>query len=83
MTKTSGQMPATLNETSFAVEFGHAVALTLDAIALTGAQRRVRLGQAQDRLYQAFGHTITPEELALANGLNQTLKDYDRNGMSW
>lgn len=75
------KMPSTINETSFAVAFGDAVALTLDAIALTGDQRRVRLTQATDRLYQAFGYTATATELALADGLNQTLKGYVAKGM--
>ena len=74
-------MPSTINETSFAVAFGDAVALTLDAIALTGDQRRVRLTQATDRLYQAMGYTVTATELALADGLNQTLKGYVAKGM--
>ena len=76
------KLPDTINETSFAVAFGDAVALTLDAIALTGDRRRVRLTQATDRLYQAFGYTATPEELALADGLSATLKDYVRKGMT-
>lgn len=76
------RMPDTINETSFAVAFSDAVALTLDAIALTGDQRRVRLTQATDRLHQATAYTATPEELALADGLNRTLKDYVRKGMS-
>lgn len=74
-------MPKTINETSFAVAFTDAVALTLDAIALTGEQRRCRLTQATDRLYQAMGYTATQSELALADGLNQTLKGYVLNGM--
>lgn len=75
------KLASTINETSFAVAFGDAVALTLDAIALTGDQRRVRLTQATDRLYQAFGYTATPEELALADGLSATLKSYVLKGM--
>lgn len=75
-------MPKTINETSFAVAFTDSVALTLDAIALTGEQRRVRLVQATDRLYQAMGYTATQEELALADGLSQTLKGYVQKGMS-
>lgn len=73
----------TINETSFAVCFGDATCLVLDAITLTGEARRTKLTQALGRLERAFAYADTPEEVGLATGLNSTIRSYEAEGMSW
>lgn len=77
------KLPDTINETSFAVCFADATSLVLDAIALTGEDRRTKLTQALGRLERAFAHSDTAEEVELATGLNSTIRAYEAKGMSW
>jgi hypothetical protein len=73
-------LPATHNETSFAVAVGDATALILDAFAAVGDHRRTALTHAQNRTYAAIQMAHTPEEMILGNALNQAIKDLERKG---
>jgi hypothetical protein len=77
------RLPDTVNETSFAVCFADATSLVLDAISLTGRERRTKLSFAQARLERAFAYSATPEEVQLATGLNQTIRSYEQQGLAW
>lgn len=66
----------TINETSFAVAYGDATALVLDAITMTGTERKARLQHAQGRLGDAFLYADLDEELMLVTQLTNTIKYY-------
>ena len=76
------RLPETINETSFAVCFGDATSLVLDALTLTGTERRVRFTLALARLDRAFLYAETGGELELAKGLNQTIRNLERQGIA-
>lgn len=75
------RLPNTTNETSFAVCFGDATALVLDAITVTGTDRRTKLTQALGRLDKAFAYADTPAEIKVATGLNSTIRNLESLGM--
>lgn len=77
------RLATTVNETSFAVCFADATALVLDAISLTGAARREKLTFALGRLEKAFLWADTPAEIAVATGLNSTIRSLESKGMDW
>lgn len=77
------RLPDTINETSFAVCFADATSLVLDAISVTGAARREKLTFALGRLDKAFLYADTPAEIAVATGLNGTIRNLERQGMDW
>ncbi|AON96913.1 hypothetical protein BI081_gp194 [Mycobacterium phage Tonenili] len=74
-------LPATINETSFAVAYTDATALVLDAVALTGSARKEKLAQARGRLQAALTLTGLPEETVLAKQLIATLNYYAQQGL--
>lgn len=63
----------TINETSFAVAYGDATALILDAITLIGVERKARLQHAKGRLSDAFLYAVIDEEIELARALDTYL----------
>lgn len=75
------KLSSTVNETSFAVCFADATALVLDAITLTGTARREKLTFALGRLDKAFLWAETKAEIAVATGLNGTIRDLERLGL--
>lgn len=75
------RIATTINETSFAVCFGDATALVLDAVALTGTERRKKLTFALERLHKAFLWADTPAEIAVATGLSTTIRTLEAKGM--
>lgn len=74
------KLPETINETSFAVCVADVTALVLDAIALTGVDRRQKLTQALGRLDKAYMWAHTQAELAVAAGLTGTINKLDEMG---
>ncbi|AZF98079.1 hypothetical protein SEA_FRAYBELL_156 [Mycobacterium phage FrayBell] len=74
-------LPATINETSFAVAYTDATALVLDAVALTGSARKEKLAQARGRLQSALAFASLPEESVLVRQLNATLNFYAQQGL--
>ena len=73
----------TTNTTSFARDTLAAAALILDALAVTGADRRSLLTQAQTLLYAACSNSARAAELALSSALLEVIKGYERSGHSW
>ena len=71
-----------INETSFAMAYGDAVAKTLDAITLIGSSRKDRLDSARERLHDAAIWASMPEERILINTLDAALKRFELGGMN-
>jgi len=71
------------NTTSFARDTLAAAALILDALAVTGADRRSLLTQAQTLLYAACANSGGAAELAVPSALVEVIKGYERSGDSW
>lgn len=72
----------TINETSFAVAYGDATALVLDAVSLIGTERKARLQHAEGRLSDALAYADLDEEKVLANQLVNTIKYYKQRGLN-
>lgn len=73
-------MSGTTNTTGFARDALAATALILDAVAVTGNDRRTTLTQAQELVYDAIRGAYGPEELALGLALNAVIKGYEHSG---
>lgn len=71
------------NTTSFARDTLAATAVILDALAVTGADRRALLTQAQTLLYAACANSGGGAELALSSALVEVIKRYEGSGDAW
>lgn len=71
------------NTTSFARDTLAATAVILDALAVTGAERRSLLTQAQTLLYAACSNSAGAAELAVPSALVEVIKRYEASGDSW
>lgn len=74
-------MSGTSNTTSFARDALAATALILDAFAVSGSDRRIKLTEAQNLIDSSISAAYSHEELALGNALNDVIKDCERNGL--
>ena len=73
------QMPNTNNNTSFAVAYGDATVLVLDALVAGGGKGKELLRDAQRRLNTANDFAGSAEELALSNGLLNTVTELEKS----
>ena len=73
----------TTNTTSFARDTLAAAALILDALAVTGTERRSLLTQAQTLLYAACSNSAGSAELAMPSAMVEVIKGYEISGDSW
>lgn len=71
----------THNETSFAIGFGDANSLILDALAVTGSTRKTLLKFAMGRAETALSYAATQEELTVVEGLINTLHSFAARGL--
>lgn len=75
-------LPATTNETSFAVAYADATALVLDGIAEIGGIRKLKFELAARRLDKALAYADIPEEELLARQLVSLLQVYKLKGLN-
>lgn len=71
-------LPATVNETSFAVAYADASALVLDALTMVDGARADKLARAVDRLRQATSYAHNGAEAVMASSLTNVVVGIER-----
>lgn len=72
-------LPATKNDTSFAVAYTDASALLLDALTLNGQERSAAVSAAKRRVSDALGYSDTEEEFDVADALLRAIMRFEKS----